>query len=441
MPHVDWIWFTLQVLIVTALCCRLQGSAVLHRSLFTPVTIFQKAVTSSNASIFFQLRSQTYSAPVDELVSRSGPKAGGGRVRATSPGQNFHRLFGIILIMCLARPTTGVRVVGVTMASTGVTERALLNSHTTAVAKQHGSPNIGSSFSSIRKRSFKRACRRAARQGGAWYRGQWLTKEHLPRPDEAPAQIENGIIKCVKRKGRRLYVLCWNVGGLSTGLFDELLAWLALPQQQHIGAVLIQETHWQHQSEWCSGGWTCVNSGDPLHKFAGVMCMLSHKFFQPQQVRHHALIEGRLLHVRAGALDDAVDFLCVYQHPWNVRVPKQELQKRRDDLWKQLDRATSALPKRNLLVIGGDFNVQLAPHGRVVGAAVQHRHAHDQVAEDSDKLLDILTMHDLCAVNTWRGPKSSMVTYRMGKHGTQIDFIITRRGSADVITKTLQTHA
>ena len=87
MPHVDWIWFMLQVLIVTVLCCRLQGSAVLHRSLSIPVTIFQEAVTSSHASIFFQLRSQTYSAPVDELVSRSGPKAGGGRVRARSPGQ------------------------------------------------------------------------------------------------------------------------------------------------------------------------------------------------------------------------------------------------------------------------------------------------------------------------------------------------------------------
>ena len=166
--------------------------------------------------------------------------------------------------------------------------------------------------------------------------------------------------------------------------------------------------------------------------------MLSNKFFQPQQVRHNALIEGRLLRVRAGAFDDAVDFLCMYQHPWNLRVPKQELQARRDKLWKQLDRATSALPKRNLLVIGGDFNVQLGPHGRVVGTAVQHRHAHDQIAEDSDRLLDILTTHDLCAVNTWRGPKSSMVTYRLGKHGTQIDFIITRRGSADAITKTSQ---
>ena len=54
--------------------------------------------------------------------------------------------------------------------------------------------------------------------------------------------------------------------------------------------------------------------------------MLSHKFFQTQQVRHHELIEGRLLHVRAGALDDVVDFLCVYQHPWNVqaRAPKTQ---------------------------------------------------------------------------------------------------------------------
>ena len=126
-------------------------------------------------------------------MSRAGPKAGGGSVRATSPGKCLNRLFAIIVIMCFARTTTGVRVVGVTMASTGVTESALLNSHTIAVAKQHGSPNMGSSFSSIRKRSFKRACRRAARQGGAWYRGQWLTEEQLPRPVEAPAQIGGSV--------------------------------------------------------------------------------------------------------------------------------------------------------------------------------------------------------------------------------------------------------
>ena len=430
-------WIMLHVLTVLAAGWQLQRFHKLRRfmSMTALVSNHQYAVTSGTAD--FTSLVQKSSATFHNFQSRSGPKAGGGRVRATSPGKSITRLLVATLITCLVRATAGVRVVDVTMASAEVTESVSLSRQTNAVAKQHGSPNIGSSFSSIRKRSFKRACRRAARQGGAWYRGQWLTEEHLPRPDAAPApNRKQHTIKCVKHKGRRLYVLRWNVGGLSTGLFDELLAWLALPQQQHIGAVLLQETHWQHQSEWCSGEWTCINSGDPLHKFAGVMCMLSHKFFQPQQVRHHALIEGRLLHVRAGALDDAVDFLCVYQHPWNVRVPKQELQKRRDDLWKQLDRATSALPKRNLLVLGGDFNVQLAPHGRVVGTAVQHRHAHDQVAEDSDKLLDILTMHDLCAVNTWRGPKSSMVTYRMGKHGTQIDFIITRRGSADVITKT-----
>ena len=264
MPYFDWIWLMLHVMTMLALACRMQGSYFLCRFLSMPVISFQQAETSEHVSSVRKRQTRNYSTPLCKIVSCSGPKAGGGRVRATSPGQNFHRLFGVILIMCLARPTTGVRVVGVTMASTGVTERALLNSHTTAVAKQHGSPNIGSSFSSIRKRSFKRACRRAARQGGAWCRGQWLTEEHLPRPDEAPApNRKQRTVKCVKHKGRRLYVLCWNVGGLSTGLFDELLAWLALPQQQHIGAVLLQETHWQHQSEWCSGGWTCINSGAP----------------------------------------------------------------------------------------------------------------------------------------------------------------------------------
>ena len=437
MPNADWILLALHVVTMLVLVCRMQGSFSLRRILSIPVT--QQAVTSglvSSASISKRPKRNS-STPLCKIVSFSGPKAGGGSVRSASPGKGLQRLLAITTIMCLAEPTTGVRVVGVTMASTGVTESALLNSHTNAVAKQHGSPNMGSSFSSIRKRSFKRACRRAARQGGAWYRGQWLTDGELPRPADTPApKRKQHTIKCVKQGGRRLYVMCWNVGGLSTGLFDELLAWLALPQQTYISAVLLQETHWQHQSEWCSGNWTCVHSGDPSHKYAGVMCMLSNNCFQPQHVRHQTLIDGRLLHVRAGALDDAVDFFCLYQHPWNVRVPKPELHARRDKVWKRLDRAISAQPKRNLLVIGGDFNVQLGPHGRAVGTAVQHRHAHDQIAEDHGRLTDIITMHDLCAVNTWRGPKSSMITYQMGTHGTQIDFLLTRIGRADALAKT-----
>ena len=439
MPNFDWIWLMLHVLTMLVLACRMQGSFSLRRCLSIPVISSQQAVTSGHVSLVSVCKRQTRnsSTPLCKIVSCSGPKAGGGRARATSPGKGLQRLFAITVIMCAARPTTGVRVVGVTMASTGVTESALLNSHTIAVAKQHGSPNMGSSFSSIRKRSFKRACRRAARQGGAWYRGQWLTDGELPRPVDAPApKRKQHTIKCVQQGGRRLYVMCWNVGGLSTGLFDELLAWLALPQQKYISAVLLQETHWQHQSEWCSGNWTCVHSGDSSHKYAGVMCMLSNNCFQPRHVRHQTLIDGRLLHVRAGALHDAVDFLCLYQHPWNVRVPKQELHVRRDKVWKQLDRAISAQPKRNLLVIGGDFNVQLGPHGRAVGTAVQHRHAHDQIAEDPGRLMDIITMRDLCAVNTWRGPKSSMITYQMGTHGAQIDFLLTRTGRADALAKT-----
>ena len=436
MTFCGMVWIMLTVLVVLAANRRLQGFRHLRRFVAS-VSIFQYAVTSGTANPVLTSQTQTSSATYPIFQSRSGPKAGGGSVRATSPGKSITRLLVATLITCLVRTTTGVRVVDVTMASAEVTESVSLSRQTHAVAKQHGSPNMGSSFSSIRKRSFKRACRRAARQGGAWCRGQWLTADQLPRPEHTIApKRKKHTVQPIKQGGRRLHVLCWNAGGLSTGLLDELLAWLALPQQQHIGAVLLQETHWQHQSEWSSGGWTCIHSGDPSHKYAGVMCMLSHKFFQPQQVRYHGQVDGRLLHVRAGNLDDAVDFLCVYQHPWNVRVPKQELRTRRDKVWKQLDRAISAQPKRNLLVIGGDFNVQLGPQGGTVGTAVQRRHTQDQIAEDPDRLMDILSTHELCAVNTWKGPKASMVTYRVGTHGTQIDFLITRVRNADAVAKT-----
>ena len=99
-------------------------------STFIPVTIFQQAVTLRTAFSVFQLQSLTGYASIYNLISCSGSKAGGGSVRATSPGKGLTRLFAIIVIMCLARTATGARVVGVTMAPTGVSKRALLNSHT-----------------------------------------------------------------------------------------------------------------------------------------------------------------------------------------------------------------------------------------------------------------------------------------------------------------------
>ena len=165
MPTADWILLALNVMTMLVLVSRMQGSFSLRRFLSIPVT--KQAVTSglvSSASIS-KRQARNSSTPLCKIVSFSGPKAGGGSVRSASPGKGLQRLFAITVIMCLAEPTTGVRVVGVTMASTGVTESALLNSHTNAVAKQHGSPNMGSSFSSIRKKIFQTCVQTRSKAG------------------------------------------------------------------------------------------------------------------------------------------------------------------------------------------------------------------------------------------------------------------------------------
>ena len=168
--------------------------------------------------------------------------------------------------------------------------------------------------------------------------------------------------------------------------------------------------------------------------------MLSTRFFDPESVRHHALVDGRLLHVRAGQLDQVVDFYSVYQHPWNKYVPKQDLLQRRAHVWSRLSQAVYQQPKRNLLVLGGDMNVQLCAAGGTVGSAVLCHSCKEQVAEDGDQLQRLLDTHNLCARNTWTGPKPRMMTYTLANHATQIDYIITRAHSADAVAKQSVPH-
>ena len=100
--------------------------------------------------------------------TRSGPKSRGTR-----------RLFLILVFLYSLTPCVGVRVVGDTMPPTEVTSRSYRQDSNVAVTKPHGRPLPASSFSQIRKRSFKRACRRAMQQGQAWYRGRWFTRTHF----------------------------------------------------------------------------------------------------------------------------------------------------------------------------------------------------------------------------------------------------------------------
>ena len=372
--------------------------------------------------------------------SCSGPKAGGGRATSCSAGIGVQRCFTIFIVQCLLHSTTCARVVDIsTMSAEAARARTITAGHETA--KPSGVSRNQCPHNEVRKRAFRRAIHRAVDngRGGTFYRGRWLSLAQLersrlahgrPRSHVKPARpVQDGA-----RAEHRIHAFCWNTGGLSTGMLDEILEWLDQPQQSHISIVMLQETHWVHDAEWTSPQWHFVHSGDPLSRYAGVLCMISTKLAQASQIAYEIQQPGRLLHLRVGWQDISIDIINVYQVPWNTRTERQALIKQRGVIWGKLEKVLSGRSRRNHLLLAGDFNGQLPQAGMQVGTATIVRRA-DDVVDDMPRVLAMLGFHELTALNTWRGPRSSMHTYSMGRSATQLDFIITATEAADGLSK------
>ena len=125
----------------------------------------------------------------------------------------------------------------------------------------------------------------------------------------------------------------------------------------------------------------------------------------------------------------------VYQHVWNNQLPASTLIHSRARVWTKLHQLISSVAQRNILVICGDFNCPLSQAKGHTGPGVieSSNPPADQSAFDS-----VLQTHGLVALNTW-GRRSKAHTYEVKgcrAARTQIDFILTRRGTADSAART-----
>ena len=371
---------------------------------------------------------------------------------STSP-RYLRRLFMMILLQRHIFPVIGVRVDSVPTALSGAQSgpQHLLRQANTAVsgcAKPSGSLDFsGPYLGAVRKRAYKRACDRASLRGGTYYRGRWHTACSLQAMRVQPQQAPNTSTTCRTRRAgtgnrqqlSRLHVLTWNAGGLSLAMFDELILLLDTSEYAHVSAVIIQETHWKHESTWRASGWSCVHSGCESESYTGILIMVRGKLVPHDLIRYDVVKPGRLLHVRIPfgpqLQDRSLDILGIYQYPWDARKPRAQLLEARAGIWKQLDVVLRRLPPRNLLFVCGDLNVQLPAQDRHVGTGIVLRNPRAQQATDSSTMLQVVVSHDLCDINTWRGPKQQAFTYSMGTARTLIDYIFVRASDADRTAK------
>ena len=199
--------------------------------------------------------------------------------------------------------------------------------------------------------------------------------------------------------------------------------------------ICVQETHWPADCEYNTPKWFCMQSGIS-NRSAGVLTLISTRLCRPEQIRHCAVVAGRLQHVKLSLAGNAVDILNIYQHCWSFTVEHSKLLQQRGHVWDSLASTISSLPKRNALFVLGDFNTAVQAHGKWIGTGCWPA---VQAYPDLEQFTALLEGQDLVLLNSWR-PKRLMPTYFSDCNRSQIDFILTRRGAADKTARMAGPH-
>ena len=295
---------------------------------------------------------------------------------------------------------------------------------------------------SIRKRALKRAIHRASNREdqSTWYRGKRMTLKELTQRNPAN-HLNIGVqSEPLHRQSKRLNIITWNEGGLTSTRYQEILQWL---EQEHsqghvVDLMIIQETAWQQDLEFTSQPvsngqlrWHIIHSAGAAR--TGVMCLIRQGLVQPDQIRSVAVLPGRLLHIRL-LMEVPLDVLGVYQVAWNphkatlpTSCKTETLLKQRNRIWQHLHRWLRTIPARNGCILAGDFN----EHPWCRGGVTPHQGQH----QDRTEFQDLIRVHQCTILNTWRSGGASARTFLSPgvkdsatnlKHGSQIDYILVR---------------
>ena len=334
-------------------------------------------------------------------------------------------------------------------------------------------PVHSQNYSSLRKRSFKSACRRAVvAQQPVSYRGQQLTPVQVRRSGNCPPRHSGQGSGRLSRQraglaSRELRVLSWNAGHLGQQQWAEIKSWLQTEAKQVCDVLVLQETHWQATAEFSVAGWYCISSAseyvptvedktlggsaqpaptvpagalpnqprprrkslrgskDPsTTKADGVMVLLSSEV-SGITVRWKEHLKGRLLETRFDWHGARTTVLAVYQHVWSPAKTVQANKQDRAAVLRALSRGVRRVPARDTMIIAGDFNSSVSPTPRLVGPRTL---APQEARPDEAEFTNFVRAHHLTVLNTWQ--VSSPHTFVQGDSRTQIDCLLTKVSSS-----------
>ena len=223
--------------------------------------------------------------------------------------------------------------------------------------------------------------------------------------------------------------MCWNCGGLTSTDWDWMQSWLS---QQSIDVIAIQESHWPFSSEWMQRHFHCLHSGSSSRS-GGLLTLISKQLCSSDAISWDEPIPGRLMHIRIHGHTRSIDILNAYQH---VHAPAR--MEDRTTFWTTLQTTLTHLPKRNNLIMMGDWNTSLTRSTTTTGLptyAEDTKRCQGPQSIDGHLFHNLLQQHDLVALNTWQhdlGP-----TFRFQAKHSRIDFVICRRHFSDTTSKSV----
>ena len=184
--------------------------------------------------------------------------------------------------------------------------------------------------------------------------------------------------------------------------------------------ALIQETQWIHDSEYSTPRWFCLGPGDPKQRHAGVMILIRKSMTRGEDIKYECNLAAEILRARFPIGNQYVNVISAYQHAPN-HTDKRILDKRAG-FWRRLETCIRGIPNRELLVIGGDLNVQVSSRPPHIGPGTGRLSADK--ATDAKELCQILEVHNPVMLNSWTYKGERACTFRFGVHSAQLDYVL-----------------
>ena len=278
----------------------------------------------------------------------------------------------------------------------------------------------------IRKKSYRRACRRASRDGTASYRSGEITSSQAQSSLGSHSRSRPSRAATTTRKPWRagnlataLSVMSWNAGGLIAQQWHELQEW-ATTCPYH--ALCIQETHWSGSSQFRACGWHVITSGYPsaTHssstRSAGVMVML-HPSIPVQDIRWSVGTPGRSHMVHFSFKGSPIAILNCCQHTKHKGTTAVEHWATQKQVLDKMSAEIMAVSHRTNLLVSGDFNASISYHPPNTGSGI-FRSAKPVGRELFTRFV---TSNNLLALNTFINP---LPTFISPTGRSQIDFVL-----------------